>query len=273
MKALALGYHDVLEGKLPDDGGLRPHARLYALDRSLFQRHLRSIPRDGGKGPATIDRFRAWGNQVPIFLTFDDGAIGAYACVADELEQLNCRGHFFVVTNWIGQPGFMDRTQIRDLRRRGHVIGSHSCSHPERMANLTRVELGREWTESCRVLGDVLGEKIAIASVPNGYYSRAVGETAASAGIEVLFTSEPTEATHVVDGCLIIGRYAIKAGDPPEATAGLIAGGWPRWRQTLRWKAAKAAKMVGGRAFLAVRTRLLSQRAPAPASHDSGGVR
>ncbi len=269
MKALALGYHDVFEGELPDDGGLRPHAALYALDRSSFRRHLGSIPGDGATRPAAIDRFRGWENQVPIFLTFDDGAIGAYTCIADELEQCKYRGHFFIVTNWIGQPGFMDRAQIRELRRRGHVIGTHSCSHPERMANLTGEELRREWTDSCQVLSDVLGENVAVASVPNGYYSRTVGESAASAGIEVLFNSEPTTATHVVDGCLIIGRYAIKAGDPPEVTAGLIAGGWPRRRQTLRWNAAKAAKLLGGPVFLAVRSRLLSRRAPVPVNHGS----
>jgi peptidoglycan/xylan/chitin deacetylase (PgdA/CDA1 family) len=272
LKALALGYHDVFEGELPDDGGLRPHAALYALERSCFRLHVRSIPIGAGTSVEAIDRFRSWGKQVPVFLTFDDGAIGAYSCIADELEQCNCRGHFFIVTNWIGRAGFMDRAQIRELRRRGHVIGTHSCSHPERMANLAREEMQREWVESCTMLADILGEKTAVASVPNGYYSRAVGETAAAAGIEVLFNSEPTMATHVVSGCLVLGRYAIKAADAPLATAELITRAAPRWNQALRWKVAKTAKLLGGPVFLALRTRLLARRAPAPANHGSDGV-
>ena len=50
------------------------------------------------------------------------------------LERYGWPGYFFVATDWIGRPGFLNAAQFRELDSRGHVIGSHSCSYPERMA-------------------------------------------------------------------------------------------------------------------------------------------
>ena len=52
-----------------------------------------------------------------------------------------------------------------------------------------------EWTKSRSVLEDVLGHDVAIASLPGGYFSPTVAETAAEAGLRVLFTSEPVTRT------------------------------------------------------------------------------
>jgi len=73
--------------------------------------------------------------------------------------------------------------QIRDLHQRGHIIGSHSCSHPKRMSFCSRAELLQEWGRSCEILAGILGAPVTVASVPGGFYSRAVAEAAAEAGI------------------------------------------------------------------------------------------
>src|SRR6185369_13587012 len=121
-----------------------------------------------------IEGFPKQTQERSIFLTFDDGAIGSYTCIADELEKLNWRGHFFIVSDWIGRPGFVNGREIRELDGRGHIIGSHSRSHPERMSHLKRHELQAEWSESSSALSDVLGKPTTVASVPNGYFSKAV---------------------------------------------------------------------------------------------------
>ena len=245
-----------------------PVKMLYKLDRRDFCRHLESIGVLGEQaGIQTIDRRRAWGRQAPVFLTIDDGALSSLTVVAGELERRNWRGHFFITTDWTGRPGFLDREHIRELHARGHVIGSHSCSHPARMSHLSWDALVKEWTESCDILSGILGERVRVASVPDGYYSRKVARAAAAASIEVLFTSEPTASTSVVDGCLVLGRYSVQRHTPFEVS-GLIAAGacWPRWRQTLSWKAKKAVKAVAGESYFSIRRFLLSggtQREPA----------
>lgn len=258
MKAMSLAYHDVTDGS---NGALTGHKALYKLHRRDFHNHIASIREQVREAAIrSIDHSYTWGEEVPVFLTFDDGELGAYTCVADELEEHGWRGHFFITTDWIARPGFLDRRQVRELRSRGHVIGSHSCSHPARMSHLSWNELTREWSESCAILSDILGEPIKVASVPDGYYSRNVGKTAAAAGIEVLFTSEATAATSVLDGCLILGRYLIQIHTPPSV-AGAIASGhiWPRWRQTVLWEAKKPIKALTGESYFAIRRYLISQ--------------
>jgi peptidoglycan/xylan/chitin deacetylase (PgdA/CDA1 family) len=204
-----------------------------------------------------------WGNEVPVFLTFDDGTEGAYVHASKALEEHRWRGHFLITTNWIGRPGHMSRSQIRELHDRGHVIGSHSCSHPERMAYLDRFELVREWKDSCDVLSDIVGTSVRVASVPGGYYGQNVAFAAADAGIEVLFTSEPTSKSRLLQGCLVLGRYSIQRHTPAEI-AGAIAAGhcWPRWQQSASWKARKVVKALTGESYLSIRRQLLTRPRP-----------
>jgi peptidoglycan/xylan/chitin deacetylase (PgdA/CDA1 family) len=258
MNAMSLAYHDVTDGS---NGALLGYKALYKLERKDFRNHMLSIRQQASTVTVhSIDRFHRWKDEVRVFLTFDDGELGAYTYVADELERCGWRGHFFITTDWIGKAGFLDGRQIRELRSRGHVIGSHSCSHPARMSHLSWDQLIREWSESCAILSDSLGEHVRVASVPDGYYSRNVGRAAAAAGIEVLFTSEATAATSVLDRCLVLGRYFIQMHTPP-AVSGEIAAGriWPRWRQTVLWEAKKPLKALMGESYFALRRCLLTR--------------
>src|SRR5207237_9514197 len=110
------------------------------------------------------------------------------------------------------------------LRRRGHVIGSHSCSHPARISHCTDLDLAREWCESVRVLTDVIGEPVTAGSVPGGFHSHRVARAAAAAGIRYLFTSEPTASVRMVDRCAILGRYYLRRGMQPATSAAFAQG-------------------------------------------------
>jgi peptidoglycan/xylan/chitin deacetylase (PgdA/CDA1 family) len=258
MKAIALGYHDVLaENEVQP--ATRSATRLhYAITMPEFRAHVGSIVVSRA-AIAHAAQPLTWG-RMPVFLTFDDGADCALA-IADELEQHDWLGHFFITTDWIGRPGFMTTAQIRDLHERGHAVGSHSCTHPARMSRLSDGELDREWRESRRILSDVVGEDVRIASVPDGYYSRRVARSAARAGIRVLFTSEPTASLEMLDRCVIVGRYFLQKNSPPELS-GMLAGGkmWARWRQTLRWQLKKPVKAIGGELYLKARRQWLGRR-------------
>ncbi len=262
VRALSLMYHDLAgEGTWPESGWRQS---LYTVERTEFARQIDLIR--AVTDPARVcplGRRGVW-TGLPIFLTFDDGALSAHTCAATLLERFDWRGHFFVTTDWIGRPGFLDRAQIRDLHARGHVIGSHSRSHPERMSHLSETELDREWKESCQVLSDLLAQPVKVASVAGGYYSSRVGRAAARSGIEVLFTSEPTTSVGAVDGCLVLGRYSVRRSTPAAEVAAIAAGArGPRYQQAGLWLAKKAAKSITGEWFLDLR-RWFVPRTPHP---------
>ena len=255
--AFSIMYHDVVEPGMYESSGFPgADAHVYKLERNEFRAHLRAVWR-AAEAVETLRAGRDWPGR-PVFLTFDDGGESAYGCTAGMLEEFGWRGHFFVTTARIGARGFMNKVQIRELRRRGHVVGSHSHTHPTRMAALARKEVAREWKTSVDRLSDMLGEPAPVASLPGGYYSRRVAEEAARAGIQALFTSEPTQRTHMVDGCLVLGRYYVRRGMPPEWSGAFAGNGsGPRHRQAILWGLKKAAKMMGGSAYLQVREMLL----------------
>src|SRR6476646_1949398 len=105
-----------------------------------------------------------------------------------------------------GTAGFMSAEQLTELDTRGHLIGSHSHSHPTYMGRLTRAELDDEWVRSRAAIGEILGSPPRTASVPGGYLSDSVIAAATAAGYELLFTSEPT-ARVTGEGLVVRGRY------------------------------------------------------------------
>ena len=261
MRALAIMYHDVVEnGDFESSGFPGEGANVYKLPRQDFERHLEAIRAAVPEGTVTTISPPQHTIAPEVFLTFDDGGVSFASPIADLLESRGWRGHFFITTDRIGQPGFLNAAQIRDLFLRGHVIGSHSHTHPTRMAALRRAEMDDEWRRSLGILSSILRVEVKLASVPGGYYSRQVGESAAAAGIDALFTSEPTMKVGIGTGCLVIGRYVIQRGMGAEWSGGLAARRRSfRWRQTLLWKAKRVAKVLGGAAYLKLRQSILEK--------------
>ena len=264
MKTRVLTYHDVVEpGQDKASGFPAADAAVYKLETAQFAAHLKAIAAARRERPVVAaDLLRGRGGSEAWLMTFDDGGASAHTHIADMLEERGWRGHFFITTDYIGTPAFLTVNQIRELRARGHVIGSHSCSHPVRMSHCSPAEMLREWRESLKVLSDILGEPVDTASVPGGFYSRQVALAAAEAGYKLLFTSEPVTRSREVQGCLILGRYMIQRKTSPKVAAGLAAGRLaPGLQHVFVWNAKKVAKRLGGKYYLELRKSLLAGRA------------
>ena len=258
MRALSIMYHDIVDqGDWDASGFSGKSPAAYKLEFQEFVRHLDAIR---AVNPDASIAKPGWPESLPLFFTFDDGGASSLRA-AELLEARGWRGHFFITTDWIGRAAFLSAEGIRELRDRGHQVGSHSCSHPTRMARCSPGQMQQEWTRSKQVLEQILGEPVEIASVPGGYYSKTVGDTAERAGYRVLFNSEPTTSVHIVRKCLVLGRYIVKNDTPASDAAGLAAGDWaPRFRQSLMWQAKKVIKAVAGDAYLRIRERRLNRR-------------
>lgn len=246
MKITSLCYHDVTGLASMEASGF-PGAAMstYKLDTATFHLHLAALNRCPRVRPASARDLGDGipGARIPCLLTFDDGGVSAHDVIAPMLEKFGWTGHFFVITGRIGEPGFLSAEQIRSLRRRGHVIGTHTSSHRGRMSSWTSGRLEAEWASSARTLSCVLDEPVETASVPSGFYSRRVAEAASRAGIRMLFTLEPSVSVRRVDECLVLGRFLMKRGTSAPRAARLAAGDLvPRFEQWLLWKLKQTAK-------------------------------
>lgn len=262
MRAISLMYHDVVEGDDWDSSGYAgPGSAKYKLNRRDFAAHLAAVAKTRLSPPVIAQAAVSTSSiELPLLVTFDDGGVSALSPVADLLDERGWKAHFFITVNQIGKRGFMSAQQIRDLRKRGHAIGSHSLSHPTRMAYCDDETLAHEWAGSVAALSDLLGDGIDTASVPGGYYSRRVAEAAAAARIRILFNSEPTTEVRRIQDCLVFGRFTLVRGMRPEIAARLASGHLDaHCRQWISWNLKKLAKRAAGRRYLSARRRLLRE--------------
>lgn len=201
-------YHDVTDD--PRDSGFQvPGGPSFTLTRAAFSRHLDAIA-GASLAPALVTAIDPTAPRRRLLLTFDDGGRSARH-VSDELCRRGWLGHFFIVTGRIGERTFLDEAGIRHLRQCGHLVGSHSHTHPGIFREQTAAQMVAQWRTSCDRLADLLGEPCTAASVPGGDISPLVLATAAAAGLRYLFTSEPLVEPQLVQACLVLGRFCPKA--------------------------------------------------------------
>jgi peptidoglycan/xylan/chitin deacetylase (PgdA/CDA1 family) len=256
----ALLYHDVVpQGRFGDSGFVSADANIYKFTTREFAAYLSAI--QARHVTPAVPAFHAIDRIDGLLLTFDDGGVSAIQWTADIIEAFGHVGHFFITTDYIGTSGFMSRAEIRELSRRGHVIGSHSCSHPMLMSRCSSSQLDHEWRQSVATLSDILGSAVTVASVPGGSYSPLVGRSAADAGIRALFTSEPSSTIFRLGQCTLVGRYSVQQGISTETACALAAGELlPRMRMKVYWNFKKVLKRVGGNTWLEFRKRVLARR-------------
>src|SRR5262249_7922455 len=125
------------------------------------------------------------------------------------LEAHGMRGEFFVVTNWIGRPGFMSAAQLRDLAEREHGVHSHSRTH-RRLPDLTPQEIDDELRGSKAALECLLGRPVGLVSIPGGAFDGRVVEAAARAGYTTVLSS--TEGyNNGLDDSFVLRRFSARA--------------------------------------------------------------
>jgi peptidoglycan/xylan/chitin deacetylase (PgdA/CDA1 family) len=235
MPLVSLLFHDVYRRSASESGFCSPGADRYKLTVAQLRSQLDGVVAVRHDRPILATAlFDASATEVfPFLLTVDDGGVSYHQVIADLLEARGWRGHAFVSTNFIGKPGFLTVEQLRDLDARGHLIGSHSASHPSRFSACRREQMLQEWTNSRKELEDVLGHQVLTASLPGGYFSSTVAETAAESGLRVLFTSEPVTRIEQRATCTIVGRFAIRAGAAHGFSRKLVEPA--RWTRTEEW--------------------------------------
>jgi len=259
VRLTTLIYHDVLPDDGRDDSGFAgTDAASYKLTAKRFARHLHVIGEllDASR-PILVDAAASHASQAQLLLTFDDGGASGVERIAPALEERGWRGHFFVTSNYIGKRGFLSAADLRRLHGSGHIVGSHSVSHPVRMSHCSPALIRAEWQDSCARISDVLGAPVATASVPGGFYSAQVGRLAAESGVRFLFTSEPRVVTSCLGAMQLIGRFSITRRTSDAQLSSLVtANPTTVLGHRLAWEGKKLLKRAGGNAWIAVRRKL-----------------
>lgn len=193
---IILMYHDVYETNPNESGFCSSGANFYKIPRNIFERQIRYL-----SGST---------RRSNIYLTFDDGGCSMHTIVAPILEKYGFEGIFCITYNKIGTPGFLSMDQITDLHNRGHIICSHSYSHPQNLTKLNDSEHRHEWSCSLSGLRDIYHMGNSCVAIPNGFYNSIDIEEVRKFGVEIVFNSKPIFYS-LQDGVHILGRIAVSS--------------------------------------------------------------
>jgi peptidoglycan/xylan/chitin deacetylase (PgdA/CDA1 family) len=119
-----------------------------------------------------------------VVLTFDDGTDDALTRVLPALRKRGMRGTFFIVTGFVGKPGYLSWDGVRALSAAGMEIGSHSVDHA-RLPELPVEEARKELAESKRELEKQLGHPVVLLAYPFNSVRGDVQRLAAEVGYRI----------------------------------------------------------------------------------------
>jgi len=205
--SINLGYHDIINDIIPLSGFIRSTANEYKITEIEFRKHLDIVNSSNFSVPAGSSDKNKFSTQ--LLFTFDDGG-ESIELIADILEEYGFRGIFFITTNFIGKRYFASRNQLVDLFNRGHIIGSHSHTHPNVFNSLSLEDMSFEWSKSVNILESILSSDIIYASVPGGDMDRKTVISAGHAGIKYLFTSELNLTPNILNDVYCFGRLSVR---------------------------------------------------------------
>lgn len=106
----------------------------------------------------------------PVALTFDDGYADAYDNALPLLQMRGFVATFYIVSDFVGQPGYMGPDQLRALHTAGMELGAHSLNHLD-LTTLSRDDAYTQIADSGRQIADLVGVPIISFCYPAGQFN------------------------------------------------------------------------------------------------------
>ena len=178
----------------------------YVLRASDFRAQMELLKNNGWCGTSVGEAVRQFPKNTAA-ITFDDGSETDLLAAAPVLREFGFGATFFITTGWLGRPGFLSASQLRELASLGFEIGAHSMTHAH-LVDLDDAALHREISGSKLELEQILGQPIEHFSCPGGSYDARVAQLAREAGYRTVSTSRVHANSSRTD-TLALGRVAV----------------------------------------------------------------
>src|SRR5262249_11506968 len=183
----------------------------YVIPKANFLAQLDYLRAEGFQGlsvdAALVDRPA---DQRAVAITFDDGCETDLLVAAPLLQERGFGATFYIVAGFVGRPGFLTGSQVRQLAESGFEIGCHSMTHPY-LTDLDEGRLGVESMEAKDRLEQLTGRPVAQFSCPGGRWDSRVARLARDSGYASVTTSR-VGANGPADDRYGLARVAVQRG-------------------------------------------------------------
>jgi peptidoglycan/xylan/chitin deacetylase (PgdA/CDA1 family) len=250
-----LMYHELEEPGRPLCQAEPGYVR-YVLRSSKFRAQMDFIKHQGWGGVSVSQAL----NHQPgnIAITFDDGCETDLGCAAPILQEFGFGATFYITTGFLGKPGYLSESQLRELCGLGFEIGCHSMTHAY-LTDLDGDGLHREVAEAKSQLEQIIGRPVEHFSCPGGRYNQWVSQVARSAGYRTVATSR-MQANSASSDRFALGRVAVMRSTSLAEFAELCSGRGFKRRNLLVRLREGSRRLLGNAFYDRLRDAVLRRR-------------
>jgi peptidoglycan/xylan/chitin deacetylase (PgdA/CDA1 family) len=148
----------------------------------LFANNVKTLTIDDLLSQKSLPEKRA------ICLTFDDGWLGNYLNAYPILKEYEFKGTFFIATDLIGKPFYMNWEQLEEMQASGMSVQSHTVNHRP-LAGMEEQEIVFELLESKKAIEERLRVEVNHLSLPHGLKNGRIWPLAEEIGYKTISTS------------------------------------------------------------------------------------
>jgi peptidoglycan/xylan/chitin deacetylase (PgdA/CDA1 family) len=221
--------------------------RRYVLTEQNFRSQIRWLEQAEWRGMNVTESFalgsRGVAEQNAVVITFDDGCETDLIVAAPILKEAGFTATFYVTVGFLGQRGYMNAMQLRELSALGFEIGCHSMTHAY-LTDLDDNGLRREIVDAKTQLEEILGKPVEHFACPGGRYDARSIQVARDAGYCSLSTSRIQMNVASTDR-YELGRIAILR-DTVNSDFQQLCNGEEFWKRRFREHAQNVAKQLLG---------------------------
>jgi peptidoglycan/xylan/chitin deacetylase (PgdA/CDA1 family) len=157
----------------------------------------------------------------PIILTFDDGYGDFYTTALPILRAHDFRATAYVVSGFVGWPGYMSAAQVVEADRSGIEIGSHTVSHPN-LTNMSYGSVRSQLIDSKQFLERLVGHSVSSFCYPSGRVNSTVAWQVANAGYDSA-TTTVFGFRHTLADRYIWTRLRVSGGETRDQFAAAVS--------------------------------------------------
>jgi peptidoglycan/xylan/chitin deacetylase (PgdA/CDA1 family) len=228
----------------------------YILPLETFRVQMAWIKQSGRRGLNVSEALR-YPTEPGVCITFDDGCETDLIAAAPVLREFGFNATFYLTAGFLGTPGHLNASQVRDLDTQGFQIGCHSMTHPY-LPDLTEPELKREVVDAKLQIEAIIGHPIEHFSCPGGRYDQRTLQMARQAGFATVANSQ-FYANSPATSPYELGRIAILRDLTIEEFRSTCHGRG-LWKKRLQHQVRRSVqRALGNRAYDRLRAALLGE--------------
>jgi peptidoglycan/xylan/chitin deacetylase (PgdA/CDA1 family) len=231
----------------------------YVVSEADFKSQMNWLKEQGWRGRAVTQPVSG-ASSHSVVITFDDGAETDLIAAAPVLEDACFGATFYITTGFLGKPGYLNHSQVRELADIGFDIGCHSATHPY-LSDLPDGQLKAEILDPKLQLEQIIGRAVENFSCPGGRWDARVAEITRNSGYRSMATSR-TKANSAKTDPFCLGRVAIMR-DTPLLSFQNVCSGRGLWKLRMAEQARSSVKiLLGNNGYDRLRAMLLHRAEP-----------